>query len=73
MSAGPHRIRQREVARGIRAFQQATKVENENVLVDFHQDGSYSISARAPSTPGPKKQSTEEWKLPDELPAEVRP
>jgi hypothetical protein len=48
MSAGPHRIRQREVARGIRAFQQATNIDAENVCVDFHPDGSYSISAKSP-------------------------
>jgi hypothetical protein len=47
MSAGPQRTRQREIARGIRAFQQATNIEAENVLVDFHLDGSYSISAKS--------------------------
>jgi hypothetical protein len=46
MPGGPLRFRLPEVARAIRAFRQATQIDAEDIRVDIHRDGSFSIYAK---------------------------
>jgi hypothetical protein len=66
--AKPVRFRDTEVRRAIRAFRHATGASD--VVVTVNSDGSFSIRAD-PSAPAPAE--AEEWKLPDEPHAEIRP
>jgi hypothetical protein len=71
MPAGPHRFRQPELARAVKALSQAARLPPENIIVHVFRDGSFTVSAKPEVAP--PAQPAEEWKLPDEPNAEVRP